>query len=526
MLALQQNDVFAERYLLRELVDSQGVSEVWVAEDLTAPGALEAIKIFAPQHKLDKLTLKLLRTDLENLRVPSHPHLLTFYRFEVYQDIPYVVMPYMPDGSLSRRLQQKAPFSEREIALLLKHIGSALSYLHAAEPLILHQNIKPDNILITPGGEYVLADFGISIPTRYALQRAIGQTNALPATYAPPEQMAFQPASNKAGDIFSLGVVIYQLCTGKIPWIGSGVGVQQDTTLPSLPDIYPQALSNLIKACMDPNVEKRPTAQELEAAGTYYLVNGTWKVPGKFGKGTRSGFKLSVTSVLVALAVLIVGLSVAYIIYENRKTPLQEQPALAVVTGTPTVLTKPETPLEKKEATPPAPKTAQKASPAVPVAKPKPQEPVETKAELPSVEKPKETPAKEAEKTTETPAKEKETTEPATAKAKPAATKKKESAEKKPATLNEYLSQLLNSTIPIEKREKWRADILAYFTPDAVIDCVVGDTPLGKLTPGEFVDILLSADSANTLQIDNIQQDDNGKVQDLKVHLVQPDSLE
>ncbi|WP_347159483.1 serine/threonine protein kinase [Pontibacter chitinilyticus] len=490
MVKLQENDVFAQRYLLKALLDFHGTSEVWAAEDMQELGTTVAIRIFAPLTALDTLTLNLLKKDFDSLPAIDHPHLVPVHRTDFYNGTPYLVMPYLPHGSLNRRLQEQQALSEREVAEVLKQIGSALVYLHAFDPPLFHQNITPADILTDAQGDYLLSDYGISTHTRYALHRSAGQPTTLATAYTLPSQATYQPDSHKAGDVFSLGVALYTLCTGEKPFLSS-----TETKIPSLPASYPKGLSNILQACMHPDWKQRPTPQQLEAAGAYYLENGTWKTSSRWGLGGGYRLKVSRKALLAALAILVVLGAAAFFLYFKKQSPDDTVAATAGLSGAAYGVTAPaQTDTAGKAPATPAPEVKESARSAQPAA-------VAT------------APPEEVEEAPVTP--------PPTPKEVPVPAKKeKKPASTKPATLEGYLSQLMKTEVPIAARERWKPDVLQYFAPDAAIYCVMDNTPLGRMDPGELVDILLSADSTSTVTIDSTRVNDSGKVEKLNLKVV------
>ncbi|MFD2247426.1 serine/threonine protein kinase [Pontibacter ruber] len=506
MPTLQQNDVFADRYRLKDLLGTHGISEVWLAEDQQESREMVAVKVYAPQFRLEEQVLNQLREDYVRINELDHPHLLQFHHFDQHQGMPYLVLPYMENGSLAQRLYDKGPLTAYEIALLLKQAGSALHYLHTQQPPVLHQSIKPENILIAEDESYLLADFGISNRTRILLRKATGLDTSLPAAYAAPEFFAAQPVKNAASDIFALGVTLYELCTGEVPWQGNGgLALLQGAEVPYLPGSYDRVLSNIVRVCLDPNWEKRPTAAELEAEATYFLENGKWKTYGRFGIVTANVIEYKRTPwykyALAGIAALLVLLAAGYFYYTRYYLPGKTgKPAEnKVITVLPN---KPDEPKESQStgstATPP---------PTEPIAQKRSPETTSTKPPAP--------PKKEAVTTPAT-----ETYKSAVATQKPALTKP---AFAKPRTLRAFLAQMVDEKVPIEVREKWKPDMLKLFAPGAAVYYAEGSEAVSRFSAGEFADILLSADSTSTVTIDSTQEDDSGKIKELYVRMMAGD---
>ncbi len=523
MFALQENGIFAERYILMRLIGTRAISEVWAAEDQLAGGALVALKIFAPLRRLDRASLDLLQHDVETNLSLSHPHILTFKSFEVYNETPYLVMPYMDKGSLGSRIQEERTLTEQEIALLLKQIGSALHYLHTRQPAYLHQNTKPDNILVADDGTFRLADAGLSQRTRSALYRSVGVANAQQAAYAPPEQFTAQPTAKAASDIFSFGVTLYEMCTGQQPWLGGGgLTLVQGAAVPYIPDTYSRVLSNIVRACMEVAWEKRPSAEELEAEGDYFLQHGNWKTFGRFGivtvKMAEPEKEFPLKKVLIAAAVLILLCLGGYAFYNQRsQAPISSSEADAVLLPTGAAQQKMAT---VQEQAPPRGVDTTALSP----------ERVEpaTAATAP-VQAPATSPAATAGSATVPPA---ATTTPAASPAvKPQVKKEtkkpvrkplrkpvpKASPYPRPTSLEGYFSELRNEAIPIEVRESWKPTILWYFTDRAAVNYVMRGKLIGVLSPDEIVDILLSSEDSAAVRISKAKRNDLGKIEEITV---------
>jgi eukaryotic-like serine/threonine-protein kinase len=277
MPVLQQQNVFAGRYLLDQLLGEGGFSEVWKARDLMANEAVLALKIYAPEQGLDEWGLRQFKNEFSLTHSFSHPHLLKVYHFDVAEGFPYLVMTYCPYGSLGQGIRQDGPYSERQLARVMCQIGSALEEIHGQDPPLIHQDIKPDNILLLQPDLFMLADFGISAPMRTTVSRTTATAQALTLAYAPPERFDYQPTASAASDIFSLGVSLYEMCTTSVPWEGAGGQcLLKGARVPALPAGYSRALSAILEGCMAADPGKRPTAAELHQKGRHYLETGQW----------------------------------------------------------------------------------------------------------------------------------------------------------------------------------------------------------------------------------------------------------
>jgi TPR repeat protein len=269
------NDQFANRYKLINKIGVGGFSEVWQASDMMAEDAIVAVKIYAPEKGMDEHGLKQFRREYAVVLNLNHPNLLTARHFDVWHGCPYLILPFLSEGSLYGRLMEKGTFSEIETAVVMKHVALGLAYLQEQE--IIHQDIKPDNVLIDHKGNYMLTDFGISSRLKSALRKSTTSAKAMTVSYAAPEKFSGNATQGPESDIFAFGVMIYELLTGDLPWGGlGGAYVRPDLPLPQLPDTFSRRLNYLLQSCMNFSPALRPTAQEISAAAEEYLTKGAW----------------------------------------------------------------------------------------------------------------------------------------------------------------------------------------------------------------------------------------------------------
>ncbi|MCX6278423.1 MAG: serine/threonine-protein kinase [Bacteroidetes bacterium] len=277
MPPLQINHKFANRYLLKKLIGVGGYSQVWLAEDTKAGNMEVAIKIYAPEKGLDNDGIETFGKEFTLVFNLNHAHLLKPMHYDVSEGSPSLVMQYCPNGSMLKRIGE---VSEKELARFMHQAASALNYLHNQDPPIIHQDIKPDNFLIDGNGNYLLADFGISSKIRRTLTKSMGsQVSTGTLAYMPPEKFSADKQIIKAGDIFSLGVTMYELLTGDLPFGDHGGMVMlTGAQVPNLPPSFNPELNTLLKHCMAKEPWERPTAGQLEMAAASFLQSGRWQV--------------------------------------------------------------------------------------------------------------------------------------------------------------------------------------------------------------------------------------------------------
>ncbi|MCX7638691.1 MAG: protein kinase [Cyclobacteriaceae bacterium] len=274
-MRLAPNLLFAARYRLIRQIGVGGFSVVWLAADEKADDLMCALKIYAPEDGLDEDGLRLFRREYTIAAGLNHPGLLKATYFDDYQGSPYLILPYCEKGSLASVLSREGPMSELAIAEVLYQVANALDYLHSKK--ILHQDIKPDNVLISDEGKYLLTDFGISSRLRNTLRKSTSSTQALTLAYAPPERFTGTQTIDEKGDVFSLGVMLFEIATGDLPWMGmGGAALNSGGEIPELPSGYSKGLEKLMQLCLQLAPANRPTAAELKQSAKQYLETGIW----------------------------------------------------------------------------------------------------------------------------------------------------------------------------------------------------------------------------------------------------------
>jgi len=275
-LDLKEGKQLRGRYTLIKPLGKGGFSVVWLADD-TYTDTQVAIKIYAPDKGLDKNGLAQFKKEFRRTRNLHHPNLLVPDHFDVLDqtDSPFLIMLYCSDGSLVSLVRSGDQINEETIAKVLADIAGGLAELHKNK--VIHQDIKPDNVLIHSSGKYMLTDFGISRQMRSTLQKATANQSYMTVAYSPPERYSATPVNTPASDIFSLGVMLYELCTGSVPWDGAGgMVLNTGAQVPNLPDAYSGRLNSIIRSCMNKNFHQRPTAEQLSELSRGYLDNKFW----------------------------------------------------------------------------------------------------------------------------------------------------------------------------------------------------------------------------------------------------------
>lgn len=270
---LTENQLFANRYRLVKRLGQGAFSEVWKAEDTLVGNLTVALKVYAPDKGLDEDGAKVFGDEFAIVFNLHHQNLLTPSTFDKEKNSPYLVLPFCEQGS---SLKLVGKMDERQAAKFLHDVSSALAYLHAKD--IIHQDIKPDNVLIDGEDNYMVTDFGISTRIRSTLRRSVGdKKSAGTMAYMGPERFGRNPKPIKASDVWSLGATVYELMSGDVPFGDMGGGMQTaGAIVPELEGNYSAELKQLVEQCLAKDTWDRPTAAQLRDICDGYLRTGTW----------------------------------------------------------------------------------------------------------------------------------------------------------------------------------------------------------------------------------------------------------
>ncbi|MBR6121725.1 MAG: protein kinase [Prevotella sp.] len=260
-----EQELFDGKYRIEKRLGGGGFSDVWKVTYVKTDVTL-ALKIYKPGANVNNDGVEMLRHEYALMAQISHRNLLTPQFFDICEEQPYLVLPYCERGSASG---MKNKMSEEEAWKLLRDIASALEYLHQRQPAIIHQDVKPDNILIAGDGTYMLTDFGVSTSLKVQTkshvkldENLLGSAGTL--AYMPPNRFSRKNKSCFADDVWSLGATVYELLTGDLPFGPNGGLIQKKgADVPDLPEQYSNLLNETIRSCMDEDPALRPFASKL-----------------------------------------------------------------------------------------------------------------------------------------------------------------------------------------------------------------------------------------------------------------------
>lgn len=259
-MKLQENTIFANRYQLERLLGRGGFSEVWLAKDNWTHLRI-ALKVYAPGQGMDANGLQDFCGELANVFDLNHTNLLKPTHVDRWNDMPYLIMPYCSNGSLTSQIGK---MSEEDIWKLIHDVASGLAYLHSRD--IIHQDISPDNILIDDYKNYLITDFGISNRARSTLRKSViaSNINGGKSAYMGPERFSRQPTPIKASDVWSFGAMVYEVVEGNVPFGEIGGGLQKGgAEIPYITANISDALKFTIYKMLGKDTWDRPTSETL-----------------------------------------------------------------------------------------------------------------------------------------------------------------------------------------------------------------------------------------------------------------------
>ncbi|WP_077617775.1 Stk1 family PASTA domain-containing Ser/Thr kinase [Bacillus sinesaloumensis] len=236
------------RYKVLEVIGGGGMANVYLARDVILERDV-AIKVLRLDFSNDEEFIKRFRREAHAATSLAHPNIVSIYDVGEEEDIYYIVMEYVPGQTLKQYIQRNAPLHSKETINIMLQLTSAITHAHQNQ--IVHRDIKPQNILIDHDGTVKVTDFGIAVALS---STTITQTNSVLGSvhYLSPEQ-ARGGMSTRKSDIYSLGIVMFELLTGRVPFEGeSAVSIalkhlQSDTPSPKRWNAtIPQSVENII----------------------------------------------------------------------------------------------------------------------------------------------------------------------------------------------------------------------------------------------------------------------------------------
>ena len=272
---LKPGTMVGQRYRINRVIGFGGMATVYAAHDQLAADTVVALKIMHQEYAKDKVTVERFLREIEVMRGIHHPNIVAFRDGGKDENNVYFAMEYVRGESLQTMLERRR-LKSAEIAKIILGICDGLAVIHSKE--IIHRDIKPENILITVEGMVKIADFGIARGKASRLTTKLQKVGSM--NYMAPEVWQGKELTPSV-DFYALGVLLYEIVTGKLPFDNDTIYGVMDQHLNDDPvnpgelnPSIPQWLEKLIAQLLDKHRERRPqSAEEIMAYVTKNAVD-------------------------------------------------------------------------------------------------------------------------------------------------------------------------------------------------------------------------------------------------------------
>jgi serine/threonine-protein kinase len=251
--------ILSNRYELIEEIGVGGMAKVYKGKDILLNRTV-AVKILREQYASDSNFVRHFRKEAQAVASLSHPNIVSMYDVGEDKGIHYLVMEYIEGSNLKNVIKEKGFLDIKKSLKIITQICDALEHAHSNK--VVHRDIKPHNILITPKGQVKVTDFGIA---RAVTEATVTYTGSMVGSvhYISPEQARGKITDYKS-DIYSAGIVLYEMLTGKVPFSGDSpiaIALKHiQENVPSIKKLNPNIPDNLIyiiEKSLNKNPEER-----------------------------------------------------------------------------------------------------------------------------------------------------------------------------------------------------------------------------------------------------------------------------
>lgn len=277
--------VISGRYTVESLIGSGGMANVYKAHDNMLNRTV-ALKVLKEEHRGDMEFVRRFEREARAVLSLSHENIVRSYAAGEDGDISYIVLEYVEGSTLKELIKSDGPMSPKVAVNIMCQVLDALS--HAHQKGIIHRDVKPQNVIITPRGRAKLTDFGIARDVAATTRTFTGSNVVMGSVhYISPEQARGEDVT-AASDIYSCAIMLYEMLTGQVPFGGdNSVAIalkhlQEDITPPSeLNPRVPRALSDVVvKAAGKEPSQRYPSARQMK----YDLLRALREPHGKFAR--------------------------------------------------------------------------------------------------------------------------------------------------------------------------------------------------------------------------------------------------
>src|SRR5579883_3285771 len=260
---------------LQKLIGQGGMGAVYLAQQ-SRPRRQVAVKVLLPMAPLSShqlaAFLERFRRETDAAAALEHPHIMPVYEYGENNGLAYLVMPYISSGTLRDELELEGPLPLPKVVNYLEQLAAALDFAH--EHGVIHRDIKPANMMVTPDGRLLLTDFGLvkivddgRIPQSHVRLTGAGAPVGTP-DYMSPEQVIGEDIDTRA-DLYSLGVILFQMVTGTTPFQGETpmqIAAQHLQIPPPSPQMLRPDLPIAAEQVILRSLAKRPADRYMYAA--------------------------------------------------------------------------------------------------------------------------------------------------------------------------------------------------------------------------------------------------------------------
>jgi tetratricopeptide (TPR) repeat protein/predicted Ser/Thr protein kinase len=258
-LSLQEGSLLADRYEILKLLGQGGMGSVYKARDRELD-RLVALKVIRPELAGHASILQRFKQELILARKITHRNIIRIFDLGVADGIRFITMEFVEGQDLSSLLEERPKYTPEEAVKILRQVCAALAAAHAEG--VVHRDLKPQNIMLDESGRVCVMDFGLARSMEATGMTQAGTVMGTPA-YMSPEQAKGMPADERS-DLFSLGIIAYQMLTGVVPYKADSAlaSMLLRTQGPPTPSIQidptvPQALNDIIQKSLAVNPDDR-----------------------------------------------------------------------------------------------------------------------------------------------------------------------------------------------------------------------------------------------------------------------------
>jgi serine/threonine protein kinase len=256
---LEAGAIFASRYEILDMVGKGGMGEVYRVYDLNVAEVM-ALKLLLPNIASDDNIIKRFTNELKLARKIAHRNVCKMYDLNEDDGVPYITMEHVSGEDLKSLIKSEGRLPEEYVIDIVIQVCEGLAEAHKSG--VVHRDLKPQNLMIDERATVKILDFGIA---RSMEARGMTRTGMMIGTpeYISPEQ-AEGEESDQRSDIYSLGVILYEMITGRVPFKGDtalSVALKHKTQIPLAPrklnPVISDGLSQVILTCMQKDKESR-----------------------------------------------------------------------------------------------------------------------------------------------------------------------------------------------------------------------------------------------------------------------------